>query len=161
MSLIVSVVVVISTTVPPEPPLSAKETVPSALFARKNGAKVLSLCNVVGSTIARDSDGVIYTHAGLEIGVASTKAYMSQIITIFFLALYLSEVRGEDKSLNKKLIFDELMSISRKVSRVLEDARKIKQCAGKYYKYSGAFYLGRHFNYPTALEGALKNKEIS
>jgi len=137
------------------------DTLASIREAKRNGSKVLSLCNVVGSTIERESDGVIYTHAGLEIGVASTKAYTSQVITIFLLALFLSELRGEDKDLNKDLIFKELRRIEKRVLSVLANTRKIKSCAKKYHKHKGAFYLGRHFNYPTALEGALKNKEIS
>ncbi|MBN1521565.1 MAG: glutamine--fructose-6-phosphate transaminase (isomerizing) [Candidatus Aureabacteria bacterium] len=137
------------------------DTLASLREAKRNGSKVLSLCNVAGSTIERESDGVVYTHAGLEIGVASTKAYTSQVLTIFLLSLYLSHLRSEDKSLNKELIFQELKEIAQKAGSVLDDAPKIRKCAKKYYRYPGAFYLGRHFNYPTALEGALKNKEIS
>ena len=137
------------------------DTLASIREAKRNGSRVLSFCNVVGSTIERESDGVIYTHAGLEIGVASTKAYTSQVLTVFLFALYLSHLRNEDNSLNKELIIKELKDVSEKVKNVLDNALSIKKCAKRYYRYNSAFYLGRHFNYPTALEGALKNKEIS
>ena len=137
------------------------DTLASIREAKKNASRVISLCNVVGSTIERESDGVIYTHAGLEVGVASTKAYTSQVLTVFLFALFLSALRSEDKNLNKELIFKELGQLYKKVKSVLDLANEIKKCAKKYSVYKSAFYLGRHFNFPTALEGALKNKEIS
>jgi glutamine---fructose-6-phosphate transaminase (isomerizing) len=137
------------------------DTLAALREAKKNGVKVISICNVVGSTIARESDGVIYTHAGSEIGVASTKAYTAQITILILLALYLGRIRGPvtGKQLKETLAAFEM--IPEYMDEVLDGAGTIKACAKKYYKLPCFMYIGRGVNYPNAFEGALKLKEIS
>lgn len=137
------------------------DTLASIREAKKKGCYLLSICNVLGSTIARESDAVIYTHAGPEIGVASTKAYTAQLTAFYLFAIYLAQVKKEmRKDLAKRMIV-ELESMPSKIQSILNKKEDIKKCAEKYYNAKSALYLGRGFNYPTALEGALKNKEIS
>lgn len=131
------------------------DTLASIREAKRQGCYLLSICNVLGSSIARESDTVIYTHAGPEIGVASTKAYTAQLTAFCLFTAYLIQ-----PDLAKRLI-GELETIPAKVQSVLDRKEEIKRIAKKYYKAKSALYLGRGFNYPTALEGALKNKEIS
>ncbi|MCX5749770.1 MAG: glutamine--fructose-6-phosphate transaminase (isomerizing) [Candidatus Saganbacteria bacterium] len=129
--------------------------------AKKLGAKVVSICNVVSSSIARASDGVIYTKAGPEIGVASTKAFTTQIVVLYLLALFLA---SEKKKISKTEILKKLESlfeIPNKVEQVLSQEERIEKIADKYYQCSNALYLGRGEGFPIALEGALKLKEIS
>jgi len=129
--------------------------------ARKLGAKVVSICNVVSSSIARASDGVIYTIAGPEIGVASTKAFTTQIVILYLLSLFLA---SEKKKIKKSSLIKRLHSLSEipnKVEQVLSDEKHIERIADKYYQSTNALYLGRGEGFPIALEGALKLKEIS
>ncbi|MFH0763361.1 MAG: glutamine--fructose-6-phosphate transaminase (isomerizing) [Candidatus Omnitrophota bacterium] len=137
------------------------DTLAAAREARKKGALVLAICNVVGSTLVRESDGVIYTHAGPEIGVASTKAYTAQLAVLYLLALYLAHllrvVSGE--SLIK--FINTLNSCPRLQRRVLENQDAIKKIARRHSHFGSFLFLGRNVNYPSAMEGALKLKEIS
>ena len=129
--------------------------------AKRQGAKVLSICNVKGSSIARESDIVLYTHAGPEIGVASTKAFTTQLVVLYLLTLYLSRAR---KTLNDEKIKDlisHLRKLPLQLGNLLENEEEIKILAEVYYKKTNTIYLGRGVNYPIALEGALKLKEIS
>ncbi len=137
------------------------DTLAALKEARKGGAKIVSICNVVGSTIARESDGVIYTHAGPEIGVASTKAYTAQVATFILLALYLGGVKGLIGQRQLKRILTEFEMVPEYMDEILDEAEAIKKCAGKYYKLPCFMYIGRGINFPSALEGALKLKEIS
>ncbi|MDY6851589.1 MAG: glutamine--fructose-6-phosphate transaminase (isomerizing), partial [Thermodesulfobacteriota bacterium] len=125
------------------------------------GARSLAICNVVGSSVARSVEGIIYTQAGPEIGVASTKAFTTQLVCLYLLAMYVAQVRGllpEDKG---RTMIRELMHLPRLLEEILEEDDRIK-AVGRQYSHARDFlYLGRGINYPLALEGALKLKEIS
>ena len=137
------------------------DTLAAMKLARHKGMKVLSICNVVGSTIVRESDGVIYTHAGPEIGVASTKAYLAQVSIFYLLAVYLAFIRGAiGRNIERRLV-GEFMEMPALVQKIIRDTSLIEKCAEKYKGVNSFLYLGRNINYPTALEGALKLKEIS
>ena len=129
--------------------------------ARRKGCYLLSICNVLGSTIARESDAVVYTHAGPEIGVASTKAYITQLIAFCLFTIYMARIKGQMSDELSRRMIKELETIPDKIQTVLDRKEIIRKCARKYHKASSMLYLGRGFNYPTALEGSLKNKEIS
>lgn len=116
----------------------------------------LGIVNAVGSTIARDTDAGVYNHAGPEIGVASTKAFLSQVAVLALMSLYISQSKASHKKVAK-----ELSVIPKKVRLVLNQSEKIKALSEKYSKYKNFLYIGRGYNYPVALEGALKLKEIS
>jgi glutamine---fructose-6-phosphate transaminase (isomerizing) len=129
--------------------------------AKKRGVFTLSICNVLGSTLARDSDGVVFTHAGPEIGVASTKAFTTQISVFFLLTLFLGKKLGMiDQEMASRLI-SEIRRVPRKIQLVLDDAGAIEDLARKYMHFKNFLYLGRGINYPVSMEGALKLKEIS
>ncbi|MFH1540697.1 MAG: glutamine--fructose-6-phosphate transaminase (isomerizing) [Elusimicrobiota bacterium] len=137
------------------------DTIAPLREAKKHGAKTLSICNVVGSTITRESLATIYTRCGPEIGVASTKAFTGQLTAIYLLALYFGIVRGKiTKDFASKFI-DLFIQIPGAISKILEKENEIKLIAKKFFKKSHFLYLGRGLNYPIALEGALKLKEIS
>jgi len=129
--------------------------------AKGKGAAAISICNVVSSTIARDSDGVIYTHAGPEIGVASTKAFTTQLVALYLLGLRLGRARRilSRTDLSSHLL--ELSDLARKIEEVLKREEEIAAIARKYKDSRDFLYLGRGISYPIALEGALKLKEIS
>ena len=129
--------------------------------AKEVGFKTLSICNVVASSIARESDSVLYTLAGPEIGVASTKAYTAQICLLFLLALYLGEKNNVISQKEKKILLSDLQLIPHLMEKILSQSEKIKEIAYKYSSFEKFLYLGRNFNYPSALEGALKLKEIA
>jgi glucosamine--fructose-6-phosphate aminotransferase (isomerizing) len=137
------------------------DTLASIIEAKRHHSKVLSLVNVLNSSIDRESDMVVYTHAGPEIGVASTKAFTSQVMTLLLLAMHVAQCRGEFKRKNDKELLREIFALPKKVEQVIQTEKKIKACALKYHLATSALYLGRHLNFPIALEGALKNKEIS
>ena len=137
------------------------DTLASIRLARQKKAKVLSICNVIGSSIARDSDGVIYTHAGPEIGVASTKAYVSQIVIFFLFALYLGMLRKTLKKEDEEVYLKKLKKIPGFMEKILGNKNTIFRCAKKYSYANNFMYLGRNINFPNALEGALKLKEVS
>ncbi len=137
------------------------DTMGAMRVAKAKGAKLLSVCNVVGSTLARESDGVLYTHAGPEIGVASTKAFTTQLVVLYLLALHLGRIRGVlDKEALAGLI-DDLVRLPGLIEQTLEMDEEIKAVAKKYAGADDFLFLGRSLNYPIALEGALKLKEIS
>ncbi len=137
------------------------DTLASVRDAKSNGCTILSICNSVGSTIARESDSLIYTHAGPEIAVASTKAYTAQILAFYLLAMHFGKVRGEIGLGHIKSALHETHKVPGQIRAILEKESRIEELSHKYYHAKSIFYLGRGFNYPTALEGALKNKEIS
>ena len=137
------------------------DTLAALREAKKQGAKILSICNVKGSSIDRESDIVLYTHAGPEIGVASTKAFTTQLVVLYLLTLYLSQLR---KTLDDNTIQDLIANLRKlplQLEKVFNNEEEIKKLANIYYNKSNALYLGRGVNYPIALEGALKLKEIS
>ncbi len=127
---------------------------------QRKGHLAMSICNVVGSTIAREADGGIYLHAGPEIGVASTKAFTSQCVALAMLGLYLGRLRHLSFSAGLRII-KQLQELPEKLNQALECEAVVKRVAEKYYRCNNFLYLGRQFNFPTALEGALKLKEIS
>jgi len=137
------------------------DTLESLRKIKKAGGHVFGIVNVVGSTIARESDAGIYIHAGPEIGVASTKAFTSQITLLSVLSLFLGAKKG---LINKKQLIKYISALEKlpqQVEEILSDNKKIQVIAQKYYKFKNVLYLGRGYNFPTALEGALKLKEIS
>jgi glucosamine--fructose-6-phosphate aminotransferase (isomerizing) len=136
------------------------DTLAALREAKSKGVKVLGITNVVGSTIARESDGGVYIHAGQEIGVASTKAFTSQITVIILLTILLARMRGMT-SIEGKIYLEELMSIPEKVESILKQSNYIGEVADEYYHNRNFLYLGRGVQFPVALEGALKLKEIS
>ena len=129
--------------------------------AKRKGALSLAICNVVESSIARDSDHVIYTHAGPEIGVASTKAFVTQLVALYLLALYLAIERGVLDSPRVRELLAELIRVPGLAMEILNEAHRFQKLARKYASARNFLYLGRGINYPIALEGALKLKEIS
>ena len=137
------------------------DTLASVRLAREMGCKVISICNVSGSTLLRESDAALLTQAGPEIGVASTKAFSAQLMAFALLAIRLGRLRGTLDAPRERELTAELGRIPDAIHRVLEREDDIKAISQKYYECFNALYLGRRFNYPIALEGALKNKEIS
>jgi glucosamine--fructose-6-phosphate aminotransferase (isomerizing) len=123
--------------------------------------RTLSICNVVDSSLARESDGVFYTHAGPEIGVASTKAFTTQLVGLFLLALHLAETREMAGHQAIKEMLEDLLRVPHQVQQTLDLNPQIEVLSKKYMNARDFLYLGRGVNYPIALEGALKLKEIS
>ncbi len=137
------------------------DTIAAQREAKAKGSKTLAICNVVGSMIARESSGTVYTHAGPEIGVASTKAFTAQLTALFLLALHLGEVRGVTTPEHGKKLIDELLRIPSKLETLLGRDEEVEELARRYSKSQDFLFLGRGIHYPIALEGALKLKEIS
>ena len=137
------------------------DTMASVRLAREMGCKVISICNVSGSTLLRESDAALLTQAGPEIGVASTKAFTAQLMAFALLAIRLGRLRGTLDARREQELTAELARIPDGIHRVLDRQAEIRSISQKYYECFNALYLGRRFNYPIALEGALKNKEIS
>jgi glutamine---fructose-6-phosphate transaminase (isomerizing) len=137
------------------------DTLAAMREAKKRGAAVIAICNVVGSTASREADGVVYTHAGPEIGVASTKAFTAQLTALYLFGLYFGSLRGTLSPDDVKKRLADLVHIPALVERCLEDNDAIEQIAKRYFKANDFLYLGRGPNFPVALEGALKLKEIS
>ncbi len=140
------------------------DTLAAIRLAKEKGAKVVAICNVIGSTATREADHVIYTHAGLEISVASTKAFTTQLTALFMLSLELSLSKRIMTFSEVEPLIDELMLIPSKIEEFLNTEKEkgiVKEIALNFYRAKDALYLGRHVNYPIALEGALKLKEIS
>ncbi len=137
------------------------DTLAAVREAKGKGGKVIGIVNVVGSTIARECDGGIYIRAGPEIGVASTKAFTSQLICLNLLTLYLGRILGTMDDNDAKKLINNLLELPELVKEILKTEEDIKDIAKKYYPSKDALYLGRGINYPIALEGALKLKEIS
>ncbi len=136
------------------------DTLAGIRLAKEQGAKILSICNVMGSSIARMSDAVLYTHAGPEIAVASTKAYTSQLTALALLTLYLAKQRRHVAPEVWRRLIDGLAALPKTVERALVSENAIKTIASRYAGARNFYYLGRRYNYPSALEGALKLKEI-
>src|SRR5207302_1744065 len=137
------------------------DTIAAQREAKAKGSKTLAICNVVGSMIAREAAGTLYTHAGPEIGVASTKAFTSQLTALFLLALYLGELRGEIPEERGKQYVSELAVIPGKLEALLTHERECERLAKEYVRAKDFLFLGRGIHYPIALEGALKLKEVS
>ena len=137
------------------------DTLAAIKIAKERGAFVFGVCNVVGSSISRMTDTGCYTHAGPEIGVASTKAFTTQITVLSLLALHLGMVKGTLSRSEYQKHLAELESIPDKVSEILKQEKLIKEVASSFTETSNCIYLGRGYNFPVALEGALKLKEIS
>ncbi len=137
------------------------DTLAAAREAKRRGARVLSIVNVVGSTLARESDDVLYTHCGPEIGVASTKAFTGQLTALYLLALHLGRMRNAISIEEGKVWLDRFVMLPALVRRVLGREAELVSMAKRYHTKRNFLYLGRGINYPIALEGALKLKEIS
>jgi glutamine---fructose-6-phosphate transaminase (isomerizing) len=137
------------------------DTLAAQREARAKGLKTVAICNVVGSMITREASGVIYTHAGPEIGVASTKAFTAQLAALHLLALHLREVRGSGTPGAAKEEIAHLLHLPAQIEQILGMDPLIEEIAKEYYRASDFLFLGRGVNYPIALEGALKLKEIS
>ncbi len=137
------------------------DTLAAVREARSKGATIVAICNVIGSSLARESAGVLYTHAGPEIGVASTKAYTAQLMMFYLLALRLAEVHDGGEVKERALLAKDLALVPAMIKEVLKGAREIAKVARKHSHFGCFLYLGRNINYPSALEGALKLKEIS
>lgn len=137
------------------------DTLAALREAKAKKAFTLAIVNVVGSTIAREADAVIYTHAGPEIGVASTKAYLAQLVTLALLTFYLGKLRHQISQSEMVKFITEFQNVPEYAQKILQADETIKACANKYFKCSHFLFLGRGYNFPTALEGALKLKEIS
>jgi glucosamine--fructose-6-phosphate aminotransferase (isomerizing) len=129
--------------------------------AQQKGSKTLAICNVVGSMLTREASGSLYTHAGPEIGVASTKAFTAQITALSLFALYLAQVRGTLSAAQLKPLLQELLRLPQKMESVLQRDEDFDELARQLFRFSDFLYLGRGVHYPIALEGALKLKEIS
>jgi glucosamine--fructose-6-phosphate aminotransferase (isomerizing) len=137
------------------------DTLAALELAKAKGATILGVCNVVGSSISRVTDAGSYTHAGPEIGVASTKAFTAQVTILTLMALTLAHKKGTITKSALHAMLAELEAIPNKVKRVLESNAHIERIAAQYKDVSNALYLGRGSSFPVALEGALKLKEIS
>jgi glucosamine--fructose-6-phosphate aminotransferase (isomerizing) len=137
------------------------DTLAALREARKKGARSLAICNVVGSMATRESEGTIYTHAGPEIGVASTKAFTSQLIALNLLALFLGQTKGTLRESDARGHITALMQLPKLMEQALKASDAVEEVAGRFFSRTDFLYLGRGINYPIALEGALKLKEIS
>ncbi|MET9516087.1 glutamine--fructose-6-phosphate transaminase (isomerizing) [Streptomyces sp. NPDC002994] len=137
------------------------DTLMALRHAREQGAKVLAVCNTNGSTIPRESDAALYTHAGPEVAVASTKAFLTQLVACYLVALYLAQVRGAKWGDEVRGVVRELSAISGEVERVLETMEPVRELARSLAGKDTVLFLGRHVGYPVALEGALKLKELA
>ncbi len=137
------------------------DTLAAVRLAKDKGAKVLAICNVIGSSLARESDSIIYTLAGPEIGVASTKAYTAQIFSLYLLGIYLADIKKTISLAKIKELLNALAAIPAKQEEILMANKHFKSIARKHSHFGSFLFLGRNINYPSALEGALKLKEIS
>ena len=137
------------------------DTLMALRHAREQGAKVLAICNTNGATIPRESDAVLYTRAGLEIAVASTKAFLTQLVACYLVALYLGQVRGTKWGDEIATILDDVADLPAKVDQVLETVEPMRDLARRLSDATSVLFIGRHVGYPVSLEGALKLKEIA
>ncbi|MFC6134469.1 MULTISPECIES: glutamine--fructose-6-phosphate transaminase (isomerizing) [Streptomyces] len=137
------------------------DTLMALRHAREQGARVLAICNTNGSTIPRESDAVLYTHAGPEVAVASTKAFLTQLVACYLVALYLGQVRGTKWGDEIEAVIRELSDIAAAVDTVLETMEPVRELARSLADKDTVLFLGRHVGYPVALEGALKLKELA
>jgi len=137
------------------------DTLAALREAKRKGAHSIAICNVVGSMATREADGTVYTHAGPEIGVASTKAFTSQLVALQLLALYMAQVRATLSEAEIRRHLEDLLLLPQTVEQALKASAPIERVAEKFYNRTDFLFLGRGINYPIALEGALKLKEIS
>ena len=137
------------------------DTLAALREARRKGASSIAICNVVGSMATREADGTVYTHAGPEIGVASTKAFTSQLVALHLLALYLAQARGTLSEAEIRRHIEELLQIPQIIEQAIKASAATEKVAERFYNRTDFLFLGRGINYPIALEGALKLKEIS
>jgi glutamine---fructose-6-phosphate transaminase (isomerizing) len=137
------------------------DTLAALREAKRKGARSIAICNVVGSMATRETEGTVYTHAGPEIGVASTKAFTSQLVALHLLALYLGQIRGTLTPDQARPQIESLMQLPMLLEQTLKSDALTEEIAKRFYQRSDFLYLGRGINYPIALEGALKLKEIS
>ncbi|MFE5241445.1 MULTISPECIES: glutamine--fructose-6-phosphate transaminase (isomerizing) [unclassified Streptomyces] len=137
------------------------DTLMAVRHAREQGAKVLAICNTNGSTIPRESDAVLYTHAGPEVAVASTKAFLTQLVACYLVALYLGQVRGTKWGDEIRTVVRQLSEMSGAVDRVLGTMEPVRALARSLASHDTVLFVGRHVGYPVALEGALKLKELA
>jgi glutamine---fructose-6-phosphate transaminase (isomerizing) len=137
------------------------DTLAALREAKKDGASSIAVCNVVGSMATRETDGTVYTHAGPEIGVASTKAFTSQLVALYLLALRLGQVRGALSPEQSRPHVDALLQLPLLLEQTLKLSSEVEEIAARFHTRTDFLYLGRGINYPIALEGALKLKEIS
>ncbi len=129
--------------------------------AREKGSRTIAISNVEGSTIAREADGFIYTHAGPEISIASTKAFTAQMACLFLFALYLGEIKEKVSKALAQHYIGELLALAQKTETILSAADEVEQLAELYYRVDDFMFLGRAIHYPIAMDGALKLKEVS
>jgi glucosamine--fructose-6-phosphate aminotransferase (isomerizing) len=137
------------------------DTLMAIRHAREQGAKVLAICNTHGSTIPRESDAVLYTHAGPEVAVASTKAFLAQITAAYLLGLYLAQLRGNKFADEIAEIYEDLRAMPAKIQEVLDRSGRVREIARWMADTSSVLFLGRHVGFPVAMEGALKLKELA
>ena len=137
------------------------DTLMALRHAKVSGAKILAVCNTVSSTIPRESDAVIYTHAGPEIAVASTKAFLTQVIAVYLIGLYLAQTRGEMESDEVHDIFKQMSELPAKIEQILETVEPLRELTRSFAKENSVLFLGRNVGFPVALEGALKLKELA
>ncbi|MFD3688619.1 glutamine--fructose-6-phosphate transaminase (isomerizing) [Nocardiopsis sp. NPDC058631] len=137
------------------------DTLMAVRYAREQRARVLAICNVNGSTIPRESDGVLYTHAGPEVGVAATKTFMTQLIACYLVGLYLAQVRGLKFGDEITAVIAQLATMPEQVEKVLSTVEPVRELARSLSDADTVLFLGRHVGYPVAMEGALKLKELA
>lgn len=137
------------------------DTMAAQRLAREKGSRTIAISNVVGSTAARESDGVLYTHAGPETSIASTKSFTAQMAVLFLLAIYLAEVRGELQKEALRVWIRELLALPQKAEVVLESADSCRKLAERFRRAEDFLFVGRAVHYPVAMDGALKLKEVS
>lgn len=137
------------------------DTLMALRHAKEFGAKVLAVCNTNSSTIPRESDAVLYTHAGPEIAVASTKALLTQIVATYLIGLYLGQVRGVMKSADVSEIYNQMLELPAQLEQILETVEPLRELTRKFADKNTVLFLGRHVGFPIALEGALKLKELA
>jgi glucosamine--fructose-6-phosphate aminotransferase (isomerizing) len=137
------------------------DTIAALREAKELGSKVLAICNVFGSMITREADGTVLTHAGPEIGVASTKAFTCQMVALYLLGLYLGNIRGTLSEDEAKRHAQQLAELPVKLEHLLNESDDIEELSKEFFRVTDFLYLGRGINFPVALEGALKLKEIS
>lgn len=137
------------------------DTIAAMREAKQAGCKVLAICNVQGSMIHREADGTILTHAGPEIGVASTKAFTSQMVALYLFALFLGQLRGKVSEAEARRLAQDLAELPLKIEQILNESDNIEELSKEFFRVQDFLFLGRGINFPVALEGALKLKEIS
>jgi glucosamine--fructose-6-phosphate aminotransferase (isomerizing) len=137
------------------------DTLAALREAKRKGARSVAICNVVGSMATREAEGTVYTHAGPEIGVASTKAFTAQLVALQLLALYLAQVRGTLSQTEIRRHIEQLLQLPQTIEQAIKASAPIERIAERFYNRTDFLFLGRGINYPIALEGALKLKEIS